>query len=68
MTEKHEANRGIARFQIVFRRDGRYAWQLINPHATPAARSMVSYDTEDAAFAAAEEARWLISTAPIDRS
>lgn len=29
-TEKHEANRGIARFQIVFRRDGRYAWQLIN--------------------------------------
>src|SRR3954468_10754951 len=52
MTEKHEANRGIARFQIVFLRDGRYAWQLINPHVTPAARSMVSYDTEDAAFAA----------------
>jgi|1185.fasta_scaffold96402_2 uncharacterized protein YegP (UPF0339 family) len=66
-TEGHEANRGLARFQIVERRDGRYAWQLLNPHATPTAQSMETYDTKDAAIAAAEEARWLIGGAPIER-
>jgi hypothetical protein len=68
MSDRHEASRGPARFQVVYLRDGRYGWQLINPHATPTARSMETYDTEDAAFAAAEEARRLIGGAPIERS
>ena len=48
--------------------DGRFHWELINPHGTPAARSMESYATEDEAFAAAAHAQRLISKAPIKRS
>ena len=59
---------GVAHFQIVSQNDGRYHWQLINPHGTPAARSADSYATEDEAFAAAELAQRLISHAPIRRS
>ena len=47
--------------------DGRYHWQLINPHGTPAARSSERYATEDEAVAAVERARRLIGEAPIKR-
>jgi hypothetical protein len=41
---------------------------LINPHGTPAARSMETFATEDEAVADAEHAQRLISRAPIERS
>jgi hypothetical protein len=62
-----DADAGVAHFQIVQQGDGRYHWELINPHGTPAARSMYSYATEDEAFAAATHAQQLISKAPIKR-
>ena len=68
MLEGDEVQRGVAHFKIVHANDGRYHWQLINPHGTPAARSMDSYASQDEAVAAAEQARRLISTAPIRRS
>jgi len=55
-------------FKLVHQNDGRFHWQLINPHGTPAARSMDTFATEDEAAANAEYARGLISTAPIERS
>jgi hypothetical protein len=54
-------------FKVVRQGDGRFHWELINPHGTPAARSMASFATEDEAVADAERARRLISSAPIDR-
>jgi hypothetical protein len=36
-------------FKIVEQRDGRFHWELINPHATSAARSMETFATEDEA-------------------
>jgi len=68
MADEDDAARGARRFQIVFQGDGRYHWRLFNPQGTPQARSMDSYATEDEAVAAAEEARRLISGAPITRS
>jgi hypothetical protein len=47
--------------------DGRFHWELINPHGTPAARSMETFDTEDEAAANAEYARRMIGSAPIKR-
>jgi hypothetical protein len=55
-------------FKIVRQNNGRFHWQLINPHGTPAARSMESFATEDEAAANAEYARSLIASAPIERS
>jgi len=55
-------------FKIVRQRDGRYHWELINPHSTTAARSMETFATEDEAAANAEYAQQLISRAPIVRS
>jgi hypothetical protein len=55
------------RFKIVRQRDGRFHWELINPHATTAARSMGTFATEEAAVANAEYAQRLISQAPIER-
>jgi hypothetical protein len=55
------------RFKIVRQRDGRFHWELINPHATAAARSMESFATEDEAAANAEYAQRLISRAQIER-
>ena len=54
-------------FKIVHQSDGRFHWELINPHGTPAARSMDTFATENAAAANAEHARRLISEAKIDR-
>jgi hypothetical protein len=54
-------------FKVVHQRDGRFHWELINPHATSAARSMETFATEDEAVANAEYARRLISRAPIER-
>jgi uncharacterized protein YegP (UPF0339 family) len=68
LTESDDAAAGVAHFQIVRQRDGRYHWQLINPRGTPAAQSIESYATEDEAFAAAKHAQQLISKAPITRS
>jgi hypothetical protein len=56
-----------AHFSVVHQRDGRFHWELINPHGTPAARSMETFATEDEAAANAEYARQLISRAPIRR-
>ena len=66
-TRSDEEARGVAHFQVVVQPDGRYHWQLINPHGTPAARSSESYATEDEAVAAVEQARRLIGQAPIKR-
>jgi hypothetical protein len=55
-------------FKIVRQSDGRFHWVLINPHGTPAARSMETFATEDEAVADAEHAQRLISRAPIERS
>jgi uncharacterized protein YegP (UPF0339 family) len=63
--ENDRAVMGVAHFQIVRQNDGRYHWQLINPHGTPTARSMENYDTQEGALAAAEQAQRLISGAPI---
>ena len=54
-------------FKIVRQSDGRFHWELINPHGTPAARSMETFGTEDEAFANAEYAQRLIGRAPIQR-
>jgi hypothetical protein len=54
-------------FKVVRQHDGRFHWELINPHATAAARSMETFATEDEAAANAEYARRLISGAPIER-
>jgi hypothetical protein len=54
-------------FKVVHQRDGRFHWELINPHATSAARSMDTFDTEEEAVANAEYARRLIGHAPIER-
>ena len=54
-------------FKIVSQSDGRFHWELINPHATSAARSMETFATEDEAVANAEYAQRLISQAPINR-
>jgi hypothetical protein len=54
-------------FKIVRQRDDRFHWELINPHATTAARSMETFATEDDAAANAEYAQRLISRAPIER-
>ena len=66
-TRSDEEARGVAHFQVVGQHDGRYHWQLVNPHGTPAARSSESYATEDEAVAAVERARRLIGEAPIRR-
>ena len=58
---------GVAHFQIVSESDGRYHWELINPHGTPAARSSASYASEEEAVAGAEQARRLIGQAAIKR-
>jgi len=54
-------------FKVVRQQDGRFHWELINPHGTPAARSMETFATEDEAAANAEYAQRLISRAPIER-
>jgi hypothetical protein len=54
-------------FKVVEQRDGRFRWELINPHGTPAARSMETFATEDEAAANAEYAQRLIGRAPIER-
>jgi hypothetical protein len=57
-----------AHFKVVRQPDGRFHWVLINPHGTPAARSMATFGTEDEAVANAEYAQRLISRAAIQRS
>jgi hypothetical protein len=59
--------RGVAHFKVVHEPDGRFHWELINPHGTPLGRSMDTFDTEDEAAANAEHARRLIGEAPIVR-
>ena len=54
-------------FKIIRQGDGRFHWELINPHGTPAARSMETFTTEDEAVANAEYAQRLISRAQIER-
>jgi hypothetical protein len=68
LTDNDDAARGVAHFQIVHRADGRFHWELVNPHGTPMGRSMESFDTEDEALANAEYVRHLISQAPIKGS
>jgi hypothetical protein len=54
-------------FSVVQQTDGRFHWELINPHGTPAARSMETFATADEAAANAELAQQMISRAPIRR-
>jgi len=66
MTESDGAAGVLPHFKIVHRTDGRFHWELINPHGTPAAQSMKTFSTEDEAVANAEYARRLISRAHIE--
>jgi hypothetical protein len=59
---------GIAHFKVVHQSDGRFHWELINPHGTPMFRSMATFDTEDETVSNVEYAQRLISQAPIRRS
>ncbi len=68
MTESDNAARGVAHFQVVHQADGRFHWALINPHGTPAIRSLETFATENEAIANAEYVRRLISGAPIKGS
>jgi hypothetical protein len=68
MTEGDDADLGSAHFKVVEQSDGSFHWELVNPHGTPAARSMGTFATADDAFANAEYAQRLISRAPITRS
>jgi len=54
-------------FKVVQQRDSRFHWELINPHGTPAARSMGTSASEDEAVTSAEYAQRMISRAPIKR-
>jgi hypothetical protein len=67
VTENDDAARGIAHFQVVHQPDGGFRWDLINPHGTPAMRSIETFATEDDAVANAEHVRRLISGAPVKR-
>ena len=55
-------------FKVVHQGDGRFHWELVNPHGTPVHRSMGTFATEDEAAANAEYARRVISSSPIKRS
>ncbi len=44
-----EAARGVAHFKTVQQSDGRFHWELINPHGTPMFHSMETFATEDEA-------------------
>ena len=66
MIENPEQAQG-PHFKVVRQGDGRFHWELINPHGTPAARSMETFATEDEAVANAGHAQRLISAAPIER-
>jgi hypothetical protein len=66
--DSDDAARGVARFMVIHQSDGRFHWELINPHGTPMGRSQATFDTEDEAFSNAEYARRLISQAPVTRS
>ena len=68
MTESEDAAVALPHFKVVQHTDGRFHWELINPHGTPAARSMETFDTEAEAVANAEYAQQLISRAPVTRS
>jgi len=67
LTESDDAARGLAHFKVVHQSDGRFHWQLINPHGTPVARSMETFATEDEAVANAVYAQRSIAGAPIER-
>ncbi len=58
----------IPYFEVIRQTDGRFHWELINPHGTPAVRSIGIFATEDEAVANAEYTQRLISRAPIRRS
>ena len=66
LSEDYDAT-GSAQFKVIQQTDGRFHWELMNPHGTPTARSLDSFDTEDEAFADAETARRSIGDAPITR-
>jgi hypothetical protein len=67
VSESDDTARGVAHFQVVRQLDGRFHWEMINPHGTPAARSMETFETEDEAVANAERVRHLVSGAPVKR-
>jgi hypothetical protein len=51
MTESDDAPGGLPHFKVVHQTDGRFCWELVNPHGTPTARSMQVFATEDEAVA-----------------
>jgi hypothetical protein len=68
LTESDHAAVVLPHFKVIHRTDGRFHWELINPHGTAAARSMGTFATENEAVANAEYAQQLISRAPVTRS
>jgi hypothetical protein len=66
--DSDDAARGVARFMVIHQADGRFHWELVNPHGTSMGRSMTTFDTEEEAFTNAEYAREVISQAPVRHS
>jgi hypothetical protein len=65
--DSDDTARVIVHFKVIPQADGRFHWELVNPHGTSMGRSMATFDTEDEAFTNAEYARRLISQAPVTR-
>jgi hypothetical protein len=66
--DRDDAARAAVHFKVIHQADGRFHWELVNPHGTSMGRSMATFDTEDEAFSNAEYARGVISQAPVTRS
>jgi hypothetical protein len=49
-----DAAKALVHFKVIQQTDGRFHWELVNPHGTPMGRSMGTFDTEDEAFTNAE--------------
>jgi len=62
-----DAARRLVHFKVIQQADGRFHWELVNPHGTAMGRSTGTFDSEDEAFTNAEYARRLISQAPVTR-
>ena len=66
--DSDDAVRAAVHFKVIHQADGRFHWELVNPHGTSMGRSMETFDTEEEAFTNAEYAREVISQAPVTHS
>ena len=49
--DNHDAPSGVVHFRVTRQADGRFHWELVNPHGTAMGRSMTIFNTQDEAFA-----------------